>query len=102
MSTTTITLTAPLVQERIDELKTLGFYVEDMTAVHGEGWWEGMYRWMRRDSDEFQDSEPSFSEADAWLECDRYVKNTIEQNIEVPGMSEAEIAESNAWFANLK
>lgn len=51
--------------EQRTKLEELGFYIEDMQEVWGSGWWNGMFRWMRN-TDEFQDYEPSESEDLAW------------------------------------
>ncbi len=54
---------------QVIELKAQGFFVEDMGNVHGPQF-EGMYRWMKTDSTlEFQDSESSYTEVEAWVEC---------------------------------
>jgi hypothetical protein len=70
MSTTNIT------PERKAELSAKGFYIEDMKAVWGEGWWDGSFRWMKKGSDEFQDGDVSSSEENAWKVCDAYDRET--------------------------
>jgi hypothetical protein len=51
--------------EQIAALQAQGYYVEDMGAEWGAEW-AGKFRWMKRDSDEFQDWDTSDSEAEAW------------------------------------
>lgn len=33
--------------QRKAELEAADFYVEDMGAAYGPGWWAGQFRWMR-------------------------------------------------------
>lgn len=56
------------------KLEELGFYVEDMQLANGDGWWNGMFRWMRTGSDEFQESDPSGSETEAWASALLYAQ----------------------------
>lgn len=43
--------------QRKAELEAADFYVEDMGAAYGPGWWAGQFRWMRKGTDEFQDGD---------------------------------------------
>lgn len=61
--------------ERKAELTAKGYYIEDMHAVWGEGWWSGSFRWMMKDSDEFQDGDVSDSEEDAWKSACYHERN---------------------------
>ena len=63
--------TATISQQRIQELKSLGFYVENMGAEYGEDF-EGQYRWMNDKTGEFQECAPDFSIEAAWIDCDKY------------------------------
>jgi len=58
--------------ERIEELKALGYCIEDMGKEYGSGF-TGQYRWIKRESRafcDFQDWGTSDCEADAWADAD--------------------------------
>jgi len=55
----------PPTDEQIERLQALGYRVEDMGKVHGAAWM-GQFRWLRTDTDQFQDSGTSDSLFDAW------------------------------------
>ena len=74
--------TIDLTTERKAELTAKGFYIEDMGKEWGSEW-EGAFRWMKKDSHEFQDGCESWSEESAWRSCDEYDREM---------MIEAEIA----------
>jgi hypothetical protein len=61
-------LMATGVADQIKLLKSRGFYVEDMGKESGPEF-KGQYRWMNSKTDEFQDSEESYSKDDAWSQC---------------------------------
>ena len=54
--------------QRIQELRALGFYVENMAIEYGPGF-IGEFRWMNDQTGDFQDSGTSDSEQDAWADC---------------------------------
>lgn len=54
-----------------EELKALGYYVEDMGKEYGSEW-EGQYRWMNKITGDFQDSDTSDSEEEAWKDAEGY------------------------------
>jgi hypothetical protein len=56
------------------QLEELGFRVEDMHEVHGDGWWSGMYRWTRTGTGEFQDDFPNGTQDRAWQSALAYAK----------------------------
>jgi len=60
--------------ERKQELKDRGFYVEDMGQEYGDDF-AGQFRWMHHDTQDFQDGESSDSEDAAWAEADRFESN---------------------------
>lgn len=55
---------------KVIALKAMGYYVENMCNVYGPQF-DGQYRWMMRDGEDFQDGDVSYSEADAWKDCIR-------------------------------
>lgn len=55
--------------ERIEELKSAGYVVEDMGAEYGAEF-AGQYRWMNTVTGDFQDWGTSESEAEAWDDAD--------------------------------
>ncbi len=59
---------------RIAELKKKGYYVEDMGK--GDKSFAGQFRWMNSKTGDFQDSETSNSENEAWSEADQYDKDS--------------------------
>jgi hypothetical protein len=64
---------AAVSNERIQQLKKLGYYVEDMGKEYGPDF-KGQYRWMSNRSLEFQDDEESYSVAEAWAKADAHAK----------------------------
>lgn len=60
-------------QTRIDYLKSLGYFIENMEAVYGEEW-AGAYRFMNSITGDFQDVCESYSIEAAWQACDKSVK----------------------------
>lgn len=65
----------PVTVERIEELKALGYTMEDMGEEFGADW-EGQYRWFHDATEQFQDHDTSLSEAEAWADADRHAKAT--------------------------
>lgn len=57
------------------KLEELNFYVEDMQEVYGDGWWNGMHRWMRNGGEDFQESDPCSCEEAAWQRALDYAKH---------------------------
>jgi hypothetical protein len=57
-----------IITQRIQELRALGFYVENMAIEYGPGF-IGEFRWMNDQTGDFQDSGTSDSEQDAWADC---------------------------------
>ena len=56
---------------RIAELESLGYYVEDMGVEYGEEF-DGQFRWVNDEIDEFQDADMSCSVEDAWILADDF------------------------------
>lgn len=75
--------------ERKAQLTAAGFYVEDMGQEHGPEF-AGQFRWMCRNSDDFQDDETSDSEDAAWSSASMF----FARNAKLPAQSVAAIAES--------
>lgn len=63
----------PATEAQIAKLKTLGYRIQDMQAEYGDGWWDGLYRWVNEENDEVQDHFPCETEAQAWAVCAHYV-----------------------------
>jgi hypothetical protein len=74
-----------ITEARIEELKALGYTVEDMGAEHGEEF-AGLYRWFHDRSGHFQDSEPSFSNPSAWESADRHAAICLEEPTYAPDL----------------
>lgn len=59
--------------ERIAELKSKGYRVEDMREVWGSGWWDDTpFRWLSGEGDTLDFGVPQVTEADAWADADQY------------------------------
>jgi hypothetical protein len=60
--------------ERIAELMSMGYYIEDMGAVWGKEY-AGQFRWVKLNSDDYQGGGTSSSEDWAWESCDWFERN---------------------------
>lgn len=59
----------PATEAQIAELKSRGYYVEDMQEVWGNGWWNGKFRWMTAGGF----GRPCRTVAEAWADCAHHV-----------------------------
>ena len=59
----------------IQRLVAKGFYVEDMGTIYGPEF-NGQYRWLNHNNENFQDCDTSNSVHEAWLDC--FLCNSIE------------------------
>jgi hypothetical protein len=55
---------------KVIALKAQGYTVEDMGSEHGPQF-DGCFRWLHKESMQFQDGDFSMSEMEAWAQCIR-------------------------------
>lgn len=61
---------------RKKELILAGYEVEDLGNVYGPQF-QGMYRWINKELDDFQDGCESYSEDDAWILADEFEQHQV-------------------------